>query len=111
MAIIKLWDLLRSYSHSSIYSQQIVIDWKTHSADIAGNFIFLRLLLECNYHLLSSHLINSTMRYYSEKYGDRNYIRSLKKGMRDIIKESKKNMQIEPRKFIYTYKKSWKIIE
>jgi hypothetical protein len=106
-AFSEFWELMCGYSHSTIYAQQISPEWKDNKKDIRYNFIFLRMLLECNYHLLNVHLITSSVRYYAESYTDKDEIKKLKSSMRELFRTSKMEMLPTPKTLIANYKRKW----
>ncbi len=106
-AFSEFWDLMCGYSHSTIYAQQVSLEWKNNKKEIIYNFTFLRVLLECNYHLLNVHLITPSVRYYAEIYTDKIEIKKLKFSMRRLFSISKMYMLPTPKALIANYKRKW----
>lgn len=116
--IERYWDLLCSYTHSSVYSQQLEIAiTEENRKEVYLNMVFLLMLLEMNYHLLNSHYVTKSMRYYAgqiDEYhemntGENKIIPTTKKELRELFKMSKSIMEKEPRKVISDYKLTWQI--
>jgi len=108
-----LWGALCKFSHATIYSQQQNLDWKDSVSDISSSFVFIEMFLECNHHLLCSHITESTMKYFVKRYGVAvgalNDINETKKEIGILFKHSKKKMTPDAKKFILLYKSKWLI--
>jgi len=115
--IKRFWNMLCRYTHGTVYSQQIEIDSKDIKNDIKLNLLFIRMLLEMNYHVLNSHFTNDSISYYTNFYitnysGEDSKIKVFKlykDELRTLFKESKSTMEKEPRKVIYDFKLKWEL--
>lgn len=106
--IKNVWKLFCGFAHGTKRSQQADLNWKENKNEISLNFILIWMLLEINYHLLNSHIINDKMRYYLREYGDYEEIIHFKNIIKKIFNLTKKWMGNEPKKVIYDYKLTWK---
>ncbi|MDO8532350.1 MAG: hypothetical protein Q7T26_09360 [Dehalococcoidia bacterium] len=106
----EFWKLMCQFSHPTIYAQQISIGWETDKDDIRLNFVLLRALIECHYHLLNSYLITPSMRHVVERYSDDEELRRLKALIRALFRESRASLLPQPRRLISSYKRTWKLI-
>lgn len=107
-----IWDLLCEFTHASKYSQQIVLDIKEFEKELSFNHALTLAFIEMSYHLLHSHVINSSMLYYNNYYSDEDEIKlfkALKKEMTELKKLSKSSLSKDTRKLIYDYKLKWSI--
>lgn len=59
------YSLLCTYTHATSSSQQVGIKIENNENQIYETLLFILILLECNYHLLNSHFIDSQMSYYA----------------------------------------------
>lgn len=57
-SLAKLWETLCKFTHSTIYSQQMM---EPNDEDIKYNYILIKVLLEMNYHLINSYYINDSL--------------------------------------------------
>ncbi|RAT97856.1 hypothetical protein [Brevibacillus sp. Leaf182] len=101
------WKLLCQYAHGTIYSQQIELGWKENEREIRLNFIFLSMLMEMNYHLLNSHIINRSLEYYVSQFDEREEMVFYKNKIKEVFSHSKRSMLPEPKKVIRDYKMKW----
>jgi hypothetical protein len=105
----EFWLLLCSYTHASKYAQQVhfaMYDEKPFY-DVLLNFVFIRMLLECNYHILVSHLATSRIKYYVNYYGDSTLVSSAKRDIKKLFSKSRKEMLPLPKRTIADFKKKW----
>lgn len=114
----KFWKMLCSYAHATRGSIQIALDAKDEEnfKAIRYNFIIINILLECNYHLLNTHLITPELAYLSKFYCSRYKIPTVnwdvseyKKKCREKFKENREFLTKEAAKLIYAYKRKWAI--
>ena len=111
------WDLLCELSHASHAGGTRInhFDLEKDQLPIYVNFAFIKKYLECNYHLFNTYFITSSIRYYTEYYDKHNPnskpIKEVKKDVKFMLTENKKNLLQEDRLFIYHYKLKWKIGE
>lgn len=104
----QLWRLLSECVHSSRNSIQIdlIIDSETNAEVL--NLIWITMLLESNYHLLSSHLITPSMRNYHNTFAPPD---DLDENLSSIRQLFKKNREIwlgkGARSFIHLFKATW----
>lgn len=105
------WKLMCQYTHSTVYSQQIDINCKNYIRDVELNFIYLRMLLEMNYHVLNTYFINQSIAYYAKTYeknfGDNKGFKSYKDELKQRFKNSRAKMEKEPRKVLFDFKLKW----
>lgn len=105
----EFWKMMCQFSHATIYAQQVIMNWEENQGEILSNLVFLKILLECQYHLLTSHIVTSSMQYYAEVYSDIDQLKKKKSEIRELFKESKKSMLPIPKKIISSYKNTWTI--
>ena len=113
-ALKELWGVLNDITHATKFSSQPTLTYRSNRTDIADvtvNFIWIELMLECKYHLLTEHIINSSLTYYLKSYAPEDYerVKFLKKMLRQNYNESKKRMKGNERKILQAYKSSWSI--
>jgi hypothetical protein len=67
-AFSDLWGLLSNYSHATVYAQQVNLSVHASPDDVPLNLVYLRILVDCQAHLLGSHLVTPSMQYYTKRY-------------------------------------------
>jgi len=105
------WFEMSNYSHASIYAQQVAVNIKNFPLhDISLNLVFLRILIDCQYHLLSRHLITSSMQYHTKYYRQgTDPVPAMKKKMNELLKKSRATLTKEPKEIIKNYRATWKL--
>ncbi len=110
------WTLICEHSHATKNSMQVSIELKSKDEqdNVAENLAMLNALLECNYHLLNSHLINPELAYMDKFYSTRvkPKIReydtpALKERAHIQFKKNRAFLGTESIKLIAAYKRKW----
>lgn len=103
------WALMCQYSHSTNVSQQVVLEWDGSEDDIFVTLCFIRALLECQYHLLNSHLITASMRAFALRYDDEDEIRPLREENKELLKVTRPLMGKKARALTKCYTSAWHV--
>lgn len=105
----RFWSEINSVSHASRSSLQIDLDWNKEKEQIEYCFVVLHVLLECNYHLLNTHLISDSMKWHLKYHFSDSHkqVLDIKKNINALFSISKKMISKSCRKLIFDYKKSW----
>lgn len=106
--IDELWGLLSDYTHASRASQQgaLSIIEDTEWNELTLTFIYLEIMLECNYHLLNSWVIKSGMIYLASTR--KVYIvPELRREARMLFGQARVNYGSGAIKLLTTYKRKW----
>jgi hypothetical protein len=111
-----MWSMLCEYTHASRSSIQGGIDSEDPEIleESIYNFLILNILLECNYHLLNTHMASDQLIYYSKFYCERAgkptktwRVSEYRKECHSIFKENRSFLSKEAVKLIAAYKKKW----
>lgn len=106
------WSLMSNYSHATIYAQQVEMNIKSVPDEVPLNLVYLRILLDCQYHLLSSHLITPSMQYYTKRYRrGPDPLPAQRSKMRKLLAESRKDLLDLPKEIIRNYRATWALAE
>ena len=106
------WGLICEHTHATKSSSQLFLEFeKEDNIDgVSENLAIMNALLECNYHLLNTHLIAPRLSYMVKLYTTRNYkIPELRKKAHSQFKRNRKYLGLESIKLISTYKRKWQI--
>lgn len=108
-ALQEFWGLLSGYTHSSIYALQPDFDVPADVYQVQLNVVFILMLLECNYHILSQHLITASMRYYVARYGsqDEPHRHNLRKRLRALFARARDFMQPGAKQLVRDFTAKW----
>jgi hypothetical protein len=110
------WSIACEYSHATRSSLQISldIDDEENFKDIKINVAVINALLECNYHLLNTHLITSEYEYMGKFYYGPRFskrpkykVPELRKAAHSIFKSNRKFLGAGSVKLISAYKRKW----
>ncbi|HCK64704.1 MAG TPA: hypothetical protein DHW49_00430 [Anaerolineae bacterium] len=102
---------LNSFSHHTRSAQQVSFNIDENWGELDFNIDLLKVLLECNYHVLNVHIVNNSAIYYVKAY-DRDETqhekgKSLKKDLRTKFSLSKKNLPSEYKYVIRDFIRKW----
>jgi hypothetical protein len=110
------WSIVCGYSHATRSSLQISldIDDKENFEEINVNIAIINALLECNYHLLNTHLITTEYEYMGKFYSSPHFsdlpkynVPELRKAAHTIFKSNRKFLGSGSVKLISAYKRKW----
>lgn len=117
-ALNLFWQSLCQLTHSTIYSQQVNIEYDDdNKVNIELNLVYLRILLDMNYHLMNTYYFTSSMKYHLDRIDREESIfevgmLKLTKGeLKELLIKSRAELKEEPRKIIYDYKRKWQFKE
>jgi len=106
-----LWVFICDATHATVFSNQISFDFETNKKEITNTYAILLMLYCCNYHLLSTWILNKSLIYRSEYYGNHKAENTaLKKEARLLIKAVRQNLSDRGAKFLNNYTKQWNYI-
>lgn len=113
----EFWNIICEHSHATKASGQPSIELKDENEEInvPVNLAVINALLECNYHLLNTHLITPELNYMHKFYSNskpkvRDYeTPELRKRAHVQFKKDRIFLNSELIKLIYAYKKKWVI--
>jgi hypothetical protein len=114
----EFWGLICEHSHATKASLQVSLELKSEEElnAVAVNLALLNALLECNYHLLNTHLITPQLAYMDKLYSNpatpklRDYeTPGLRKRAHVQFKKNRPFLGPESIKLISAYKRKWVI--
>ncbi len=104
----RLWQGLSGYTHASYYSGQADFANSPALEEAPLNFIYLHMLLEANYHILCSHIVTDSLRYYEKNWGPNDGVSKDKKQLKSLFREGKVPwMAKSARTFIRHFRATW----
>lgn len=110
-AFAEFWELMSGYSHATIYAQQITLNVGATPKEVPLNLVYIRILLECQYHLLTGHLVTPSMRYYAKRYRrGPDPAPALRARMKSVLDATRSSLLNRPREIIRNYRAAWHVI-
>ena len=102
---------LNSFVHPTRSAQQIRFNVDNNWNEIDLNIVLLKILLECNYHVLNSHIVNQSFIYLIKEYGDKEHENGvkLKRELRKKLSLSKTSMPKEYKRVVHGFTQTWLI--
>lgn len=102
------WEELCMFNHATSYSQQIGVRNEDIKEQTPGNMAIIIILLNCNYHLLTQHVLHKKVKYYGNEYfGDT--IFETKIDAKEIRENTRSFLTPLSQKIIRAYSAKWKI--
>jgi hypothetical protein len=101
------WIRICKHSHATTVSHQIILNASKNAEDIRTSFALILLLQRCNYHLLSSCLLNRDLVYRSGYYGFKNENSKLKNNAKELKKEIYKLFTSSGKELLRDYEGKW----
>lgn len=105
----EFWGLLSDYSHASILAHQRTLDVREpeHHGELTLTVVFLQMLVECNYHVLSTHLLTDSINYYARHYGRQYTIPQQRREARELMRSFRDRYAVEARLVVEIFKRRW----
>lgn len=104
-----LWALLSDWSHSTIHAGQPYLELKGTDSEAGLNFGIIEVLLQCLYHLLVSHIVTPSVRYYGDQHrDDDNKVDVAKKRILLAFKHHRSLLGPRSLRLIRDYRATWK---
>ncbi|MFT3985201.1 MAG: hypothetical protein QM697_14945 [Lachnospiraceae bacterium] len=108
--IKEYWKLMCEFTHSTVYSQQIILKFEDIINELMFNMVCIKMLLDMNYHVLNTYIANRSIQYYTEFMMDIEEKGSFKKAKQDIreqINIMRKSLKNLPKKVVNDFCKKW----
>jgi len=105
-----LWKTLCEFTHGTIYSQQVKLEYNEIKNEVKFNFVCMKMLLDMNYHVLNSYAANSSIQYYAKFMSDlheTDTLKNKKKEIRTQISSIRKTLLKEPKRVILDFISKW----
>jgi hypothetical protein len=108
--LANFWKALCEQSHATVYATQpsAAMDEDVETR-VFANLVFLNMLLECNYHLLSRFIFTPSLQYYAKSHREIYEIPELRTKIRALFKQSHVVMKQGAIRLVYTYRRQWNL--
>ncbi len=106
---------LHQFVHPTKSAQQISfgLHQDNNLDDLYLNLVFVKILLECNFHLLNRHILNSSVVYYIKTYAHQKKQeegKDVRKKTKKLFSNLRKDMAPDAKKIISDFKKNWDVV-
>lgn len=111
----QFWTMLSQFTHATKSAIQgtLDVDEEENFLHVTNNLILISALLECNYHLLNTHLFSREIEYLVRKYktepNGQKSISELRKHAHILFKSNKLSYGKSTSSFVSSYKKKWQL--
>lgn len=102
-----LWSLLSDWSHSTVRAGQPNLELKGTDGEAGLNFGITEVLLQCIYHLLVSHMVTPSVRYYGNRYRNDDSVELAKSRIQSNFKHQRSFLGPGSLRLIRDYRASW----
>lgn len=103
-----LWSLLSDWSHSTIRAGQPNLELKDTDNEAGLNFGITEALLQCLYHLLVSHIVTPSVRYYGDRYRGGDNVDAAKARIQLAFKHHRSLLGPGSLRLIRDYRATWR---
>jgi hypothetical protein len=101
------WRLLCQFSHASVFSMQLGFEeYDGFDKNVEDTYVYIQIMLECNYHLLNACLVNREMHHLIGLYSPVKDAEAKKarKDFKELIRKNKNQLPRQARSLINDYK-------
>lgn len=102
-----LWGELSQISYLSVYSRQLDLDFARNKSMVGANLVLIMMLIECTYHLLSTHVATPRARYYVKAYGKGADLARLARELKPLFRKAREHLSSRALQAVTCYKRKW----
>lgn len=103
-----LWTVLSSWSHATVYAMQPTLELTEADLEVGENLAITGVFIQWAYHLLSTHIITRSVRYYAARYlGSQDSEASRR--LRSTFKRQNAGLSHSARRLIRDFRTTWEV--
>lgn len=103
------WSLLCRWSHATVFANQLSLDLDTTREEADLNLALIGVLIHFSYHLLNSHILTPTIKYYSRRYGKKSTCAQSKADLKVALAILRERLGPGSRRLIKDFRATWRI--
>jgi hypothetical protein len=103
------WGLMCKWSHATVFAAQLSLNIETTSEEAELNIAFIGVLLHCLQHLLSTHILTPTVKYYAQRYGRGTRGAEARSRLETALAVLKPRFGPGSRRLVRDYKSRWRL--
>jgi hypothetical protein len=103
------WRLMSQWSHATVFASQLSLDLETTREEAGLNIAFIGVLLHCMQHLLNSHILTPSVKYYANRYGKRTQSNEAKARLKNSLSLFVARFGPGSRRLVRDFKSTWQL--
>lgn len=108
--IPELWKHLCGWTHSTVFAGQPNVAVGDAISDVRVNIGLIGVLLRCTYHLLSTHMLTPSVRYYGDRYADASAGDLPTKKLQEFFKWQYQYLGPGSKSLLKEYRATWSVV-
>lgn len=105
----RVWNLLCQWSHATVFANQLTLDLDTTREEASLNLSLIGVLIHFSYHLLNSHILTPTIKYYSQRYREEESCAKNKACLKIALATLRADLGPGSRRLIRDFKATWRV--
>ena len=105
--LAKAWSLLCNWSHASVYSGQLTMRHDKVSEHALWNLTLIAVFIQWLYHLINSHMITPSVRFYGDHYAQSQAGALAKKRLAKLFREEAAHFGPGARRLVHDFRLTW----
>lgn len=103
------WSLLCQWSHATVFASQLSLDLETTQREAKVNIAFIGVLLHFTKHLLNTHILTPTVKYYARRYGDEAKAVQAVARLNSSLRTLQSHFGPPSRRLVRDYRATWRL--
>lgn len=103
------WRLMCQWSHATVFASQLSLDIETTRDEAGLNIAFIGVFLHFLQHLLSTHILTPTVKYYATRYGRSGRGTEAKAELKSSLAVLAQDFGPASRRLVRNFKAAWKL--
>lgn len=104
-----VWRLLCQWSHATVYANQVTLNTETTVEESGLNFALLAVLLSFTSHLLNTHILTPSIKYYARRYGRSGADRDVKAKLKEALSMLQESLGSDALALVRHFKATWRL--
>ena len=105
----QVWGLLCQWSHATIFANQLSLDLDTTREESSVNLALIGVFVHFAHHLLNTHLLTPTIKYYAQRYGEESANAQTKERLKASLAVLRSDLGPGSRRLIRDFKATWRV--
>lgn len=105
----RVWGLLCQWSHATVFANQLSLDLETTREEASLNLALIGVLVHFTYHLLNSHILTPTIKYYSQRYREESSCAQSRAGLKVALATLREDLGPGSRRLIKDFRATWRM--
>jgi hypothetical protein len=106
---VQAWGLLCQWSHATVLANQLSLDLYTTREESDVNLALIGVFIHFAHHLLNTHLLTPTIKYYAKRYGEDSANAQTKERLKASLALLRSDLWPGSRRLIRDFKATWRM--